>query len=275
MRIFSVVAAAAFAVALVGGGAAAKSPVAGPSAYGELGGGMLTTPFLPGQTLGVVSAAGLANLPLGDMLNFEAEGRGTSASGGSDAYSTYSDWGAYAHLYWRDPQRFAFGIFGGGSDLTARSITHGALVLGGGEAQAYLGNFTLYAQGAAFQSTAKSGWLYFNGWLARGTVRFFATPNFKLQFDGQWAAINAALNTTALTLIGSAEYRFSGTPWSVFSSVRWDQLAVQGGLQGTNTTVLVGVRGYFGAGGTLLDNDRNGPPMNVLPFPASVDLNFG
>jgi hypothetical protein len=37
---------------------------------------------------------------------------------------------------------------------------------------------------------------------------------------------------------------------------------------------MIGLRGYFGSG-TLLDNDRGGAPLDVLPFPPLYALNFG
>jgi hypothetical protein len=40
------------------------------------------------------------------------------------------------------------------------------------------------------------------------------------------------------------------------------------------TTFTFGIRGYFGSD-TLFGNDRNGAPMDVLPFPTPYALNFG
>jgi hypothetical protein len=42
----------------------------------------------------------------------------------------------------------------------------------------------------------------------------------------------------------------------------------------SSTTVLFGIRGYFGSD-SLFGNDRYGAPMEVLPFPTTYALNFG
>jgi hypothetical protein len=64
-------------------------------------------------------------------------------------------------------------------------------------------------------------------------------------------------------------------PWSAFAAVRWDDLELlAGSTSHQNATLLLGIRGYFGTG-TLLDNDRYGAPMDVLPFPVLYGMNLG
>ena len=140
--------------------------------------------------------------------------------------------------------------------------------------KAYLGDVTLYGQAGAFTSSASSGWLYFDGHFLRGTARYFATPNLRLQFDAQWASINNSDHTAAISLVGTAEYRLKNAPFSAFARIRWDGLNPDLNQDMSSTMVLFGIRGYFGSD-SLFGNDRDGAPMDVLPFPTTYALNFG
>jgi hypothetical protein len=271
-------AAAALAGLLVAASAAAvdAAPVAAPAiaGYGELGGGWTRLQAASGfsvDSLPTYAIGGVVNLPVANAWNLELEGRTFQV----DPAATFSafDTGAFAHFYYRDPMRYALGGFAGHTDLNLYGMT-GSMWTAGGEAQAYLGQLTLYGQAAAFNSTTSSGWLYFTGYFARGTARYFATPNLRLEFDAQWAHLDNSDHTDALTLIGTAEYRFSGSPFSAFATARFDQLDPALNQTYKTQTYLVGLRAYFGSG-TLLDNDRRGAPMDVLPFPPLYALNFG
>jgi hypothetical protein len=247
----------------------------GFTAYGELGGGWTDLRFANGfSTTGLttLSGAAYANLSFAERWNVEVEGRGYALdhNGNSDA----ADAGGFIHVYWRDPDRFALGAFVGYDALTLYTAQHGDMVTGGAEAQLYLGNLTLYGQAAAFRSSASTGWLYFDGYFLRGSARYFATPNLRLQFDAQWAAINNSDHTSALTLVGTAEYRPGNLPFSGFARVRWDNLDPDLNQRMDTTTYLFGLRAYFGTD-TLIGNDRNGPAFDVLPFPPLYALNFG
>ena len=270
---------AAIATVLVAGAASAKDtgqpshqPSQGPMGFGELSLGWMSTDFSTDSLL-AVSGGGYLNLPLAQQWNLEVEGRAYSANGtlGTNA----SDAGIFGHFYWREPEHFALGGFAGYTRLGLYGAQHGDMFTGGAEAQAYWGDVTVYGQAAAFTSSAAdTGWLYFNGYFVRGAARYFPTPNLRLQFDAQWATLDNTDHTNALSLVGTAEYRFSQWPLSGFASVRWDQMTPVVNRAGNNTTIMFGIRGYFGSD-TLIGNDRNGAPMDVLPFPALFALNFG
>src|SRR5258708_4453854 len=181
-------------------------------AYGELGAGItrLRGEFgFESDDLTTYSAGAYINLTLAAGLNVQVEGRGYRVDWAGNFSA--SDTGAFAHVYWRDAERFAVGGFVGQTSLSLYGML-GNMLTGGAEAQAYLGALTLYGQAAGFDSKASSGWLYFNGYFLRGAARFFATPNLRLQFDAQWARIENSDSTDALSLVGTAEYRLTGTP---------------------------------------------------------------
>jgi hypothetical protein len=244
------------------------------TAYGELGAGWARLHAASGSArdgLTTLEGAGYANLSFAERWNTEVEGRGYQIDNGGS--QPVSDSGVFAHVYWRDPEKAALGAFIG-YDALGLYGQHGDMVSGGVEGQLYFGNLTLYGQGGLFNSSASSGWLYFDGGFVRGTARYFATPNLRFQFDAQWAALNNSDHTYALTLVGTAEYRLNSLPLSGFARVRWDMLNPDLNQDMDTTTVLFGIRGYFGTD-SLIGNDRHGPAMDVLPFPPLYALNFG
>jgi hypothetical protein len=252
------------------------SPVsqANLTAYGELGAGWSHLHFANGFSvdgLTTLEGAGYANLSFAERWNIEVEGRGYQIDN-AGSYTT-SDSGVFAHLYWRDPEKASLGAFVGYDALGLYGM-RGDMLSGGVEGQLYFGNLTLYGQGGWFNSSASSGWLYFNGGFVRGTARYFATPNLRFQFDAQWAALNNSDHTNALSLVGTVEYRLTSLPLAGFARLRWDMLNPDLNQDMDTTTFLFGIRGYFGSD-SLIGNDRNGPAMDVLPFPPLYALNFG
>ncbi len=243
--------------------------------YGEAGIGVTTLSneyHISSNSFASYDAGAFVNIPFAARWNIEIEGRGNWVH--SASYGTASDAGALIHAYWRDPDHFAVGAFGGYSGLNIYTGQHGSMWTGGAEAQAYFNNLTLYGQVAGFNSTASSGWLYFNGFFIRGTARFFPTPNLRLQLDAQFANLKNTDSIDVLTLIGTAEYRLPNSFLSGFASVRWDQVNPVLNLEYDDTRFMLGIRGYFGSG-SQIDNDRHGAPMDVIPFPPLYALNFG
>jgi hypothetical protein len=241
-----------------------------PAGYGELGAGWTTGDFTA-NGLATYSAGGFLNLPFAERWNIEIEGRGYSID--PNGYGA-SDMGGFAHLYWRDVDHFALGGFAGITQLGLYGM-QGRMLTGGAEAQSYLGNLTLYGQAAAFStSRIDNGWLDFDGYFVRGSARYFATPNLLLQADAQLAEFDGFDHFAALSLRGLAEYRFSGAPFAGFASVRWDQINPDVNRPYSSTTVMFGIRAYFGSD-SIKANDRRGAPMDVMPFAPTFALNLG
>lgn len=206
-----------------------------------------------------LDAAAIANLPLSNQFNFEAEGRIYRVSNSADG-NLSSLLAAYGHLFKRTDDG-AIGGFGGIGSLSGATLQSA-----GGEAVAYWGKIDLLAQ--AGYVGLRTDHFDPDGWFARGAARLFLTPNTRLQADVQWSSVHADISEgfgyTALTVIGTAEHRFDAAPLSLFGSARWDRIDSDFGDPGDEFTVSVGLRAYFG--GTLQDNDRHGAPFDLIPI---------
>ena len=141
MRIFFLAIGAALAAnvasAADNGGPVAPVPAVTSMAagYGELGLGWTGLQFANGFSqdgLFTFSGGAYLNLPFAERWNLEVEGRGYSIDR-AGSYSA-SDIGGFAHLYWRDSERFAVGGFAG---YTAIGLygTRGEMLTAGMETQ--------------------------------------------------------------------------------------------------------------------------------------------
>lgn len=199
------------------------------------------------DTVGVFAFDGAANIPFGHLWNLQLEGRGQVLTEDGAGIANLA---GFAHVYRRDPNSHALGFYGGYEHFNFAD----AWVLGV-EGQAYFNAVTLYGQLAAVH--VESGPFSETGLLARGAIRYFVTPNFKLQGDIQYVGIDSV---DTLTLAGTLEYRFDNSPISLFGTVRHTDFDGVGDV----TAGLIGVRAYLGGSGTLFDQDRNGATMDTL-----------
>lgn len=206
------------------------------------------------DTVFVNGGEGALSLPLGDNLSIQSDIKyeyNTNATedpifGDFVFGPRYSFQGAI-HLSWRDPSRGLFGVFGGagtssfGSPGAAFNVSHNVAFVGG-EAQLYLDNITLYAQGGYVDFDPDDG---FNsdglsdGVFARGVVRWFLDNDSRVQLEGTY--LNPGFNFRS----GDAD---------IFSvGARYD--FVLAGLPVVGDTALfVGYRGTFRNG---CNNDLN------------------
>lgn len=186
------------------------------------------------------------------------------------------DYGAAGHAYWRDPSSFALGAFasirgwGGEEDL---DDLYGFRV--GPEAQLYFDRVTLYGQAYMGQLRSPEFSDPLDQWGIRGVVRYFAHEN--LRFDGELAfdsvdSFFGSGNIDTFTVAAQANYRFTGTPLTVFGRYQFEDFSVDGeGVDVDTHKFIVGLRGSFGSD-TLLEEDRSGATMDVrrsnltLPF---------
>jgi hypothetical protein len=160
----------------------------------------------------------------------------------------------------RDPDSFAVGAFGMYSSLSFGLAEY----IVGGEAQAYLGDVTLYGQ--AYWGQANNLPLVFtdgseNQWGARGVVRYFVHDN--LRFDGELAynSIVEGNRLNTVTALAQANYRFDDTPFTVFSRYQFDQVSV-GASSAKFHRFHIGLRVTMGAD-TLMAEDRYGATMDL------------
>ncbi len=216
------------------------------------------------DSFNAISGAGYANIPFPNWWNFELEARGSSVYQPGD-FTLASQVGGYGHIYWRDPSKWAAGVFGGYSNFSLFNSAANLWTLGA-EALYFWNALTLYGQGGYIWLDTDSDDAA--AVFVRAVARYFIQQNLRLQGDVQWTSlVDGGLDADILTLVGTVEYRLSQVPLSGFASVRWDSMS--GDFDVDATTFLIGIRGYLGSG-SLLDNDRNGAPLDVLPFPAVV-----
>ncbi len=185
------------------------------------------------------------------------------------------------HLFHRAHDSFLIGVFGQYGDTeTISGISHNR-VFAGAEAQAILDKITLYAQGGYQALDGGDGFSEadIEGFFGVGEVRFFATPNWKLEVRGGYSSVevsdnpfligtnNFTLNT--FTVGGGTEYRVDETMLSVFLDADYRRAetedidagfldAEQGDLR-----VLAGLKLNFGTQ-TLLERDHGGASLDPV-----------
>jgi hypothetical protein len=146
---------------------------------------------------------GLLSLPLADNLSIQSDIKyqyNSTAFENPGSAGTinhrYSYQGA-VHLSFRDPSTGLIGAFGGmgtsnlgGTELnglgalndSARTNAHFV----GGEAQVYLENITLYAQGGFVDFNSDDNDGLSDGAFVRGVFRWFVTPDSRVQLEAQY-----------------------------------------------------------------------------------------
>jgi hypothetical protein len=213
------------------------------------------------------AAGGALNVPLSGNLNIEIEAVGANIhmSGGTGPGSADLAYGrGILHGYMRN-QAWAFGIYGGFENPTAVGIW-----TIGGEAQAYLGNITLYGQ-VATNSVTIPGGDHSSFWSARGSAQLFLGQNVVVQGDIRYVSDflgegvgGGGSAVPATTFGGTIEGRMMGSPWSAFATVRHTTFDTSTGIDPV-TAGLVGFRAHVGAM-SLFQQYHQGASMNTVPF---------
>lgn len=170
-------------------------------------------------------SSGRLSLPLGTNLSIQSDFKyeyntyAFESVAKNDAYGPRYSYQGAGHLSWRDPAQGLFGLFGGvGSTAFSGFINSGGAkseyVFVGGEAQAYLDNITLYAQGGYVDFDAKSptrsGFDTLNdGLFARGVLRWFLDNGSRLQFEGTYTNVDREIAGDVDIFSAGARYDFS------------------------------------------------------------------
>lgn len=145
--------------------------------------------------------------------------------------------------------------------------------IGGVEAQAFLGDLTLYGQ-AGVSHFSDAGGEYEDGWLGTFEARYFLTPDLKVEGHAGVETLSNSGNNkgfygwnTTLTILNAgagAEYRVADTPFGLFA--RYDHYhssSNRGGDDTDDDRVLVGLKLNLDSE-TLRDRDRGG--ASLKPF---------
>lgn len=268
-----------FAVPAIAGAAAFLLPssiwaadVAGPAAepvplaiqgHLDAAAGIFRFDFLD-ENLTEIRGAARINVPVNADWNLELDGQAQSIS---QQKISGRQGGAFAHIYKRDPNAYAFGAFGGVErfDSDFFKLTQATAGL---EAQAYFASLTLYGQGWYSHLSTEEG---DTGGVfgARGEVTAYLDANTALTGDVAMAHLDADdgdFAANVYTASARAMHRITDSPIAPFAEARWDYFTAEGGHR-TTWSVLGGVRLLFDPeGSTLQSNQRTGPAMDVAHF---------
>lgn len=194
-----------------------------------------------------------------------------------------------AHLYWRNSDRGAFGIFAGagvaaGADFDS-SEESAEYYFAGAEGQYYWKNFTFGLAGGYLDSSAddSNGFdddLFLNSaWFANAEVRWYATPKVALTANVGYIsgeAFEGLVDADVLHWGAKAEYQPEEkeplTLWVAYEGRDTDFEDKFGSddVEKQVHTVKIGVTFHFGVEGSQVDQDRSGPAFNQMDYGAIV-----
>ena len=237
------------------------------SGYGEIYlGGLQVSEFGDDTDIHAGGGAGRVNIPFAEKWNVQLDGTYDRIWEDGDFIDGL---GGAVHAYYRDPQRFAVGLFATYKHYgTGFPDTNDDTV--GPEAQVYFGNLTLYGQ--AYYGKIDLDFDNPTEWGVRGVARYFVQPNLRL--DGEVAFNRVGFDFAdfdAVSLAAQTMYRFEGTPWSLFGRYQYERISAESETFNTTNKYTIGLRASFGSR-TLFDEDRNGATMDtyrsnfILPF---------
>jgi hypothetical protein len=237
----------------------ARDPFSG-HVEGYLGGVRFDADFGDAENAWVFGGNARANYALTDRWNVQGDLFGESVRFDGIALDTL---GAGGHVYWRDPNSFAAGVFASATSIGSVFSLKEYLV--GPEAQVYFGNFTLYGQ--AYFGQISADFPFFpdiDVWGGRAIARYFVHDDFRIQGEVGYRQFSQdSFETDNWTFAAQADYRFTGSPFSVFGRYQYDTFSSDAGAGELDAhKVLVGLRGTFGAE-TLKAEDRFGATMEL------------
>jgi hypothetical protein len=140
--------------------------------------------------------SGRASVPIGDnaSLQFDAEGWATFTDRGGDDEedeqgedNLQTSFSGAIHATWRDPSTGAAGIFGQLGSSNGGENENATFWLVGGEAQLYLGDFTLYGQGGYFEADDETeDNVITDAFFLRGVGRWSLHPMPRIEGEFSW-----------------------------------------------------------------------------------------
>ncbi len=197
---------------------------------------------------------------------------------------------AAAHLFFRQPDSWLVGVFAQYGvtsldfDFLGLDIDRGYLGL---EGQAYLGAFTLYAQGGYATADfggylgGPGGGVDGDGFFLNGQVRWFAAPNWMiagvagyqtLEFDGVGGLGGGGGDIDVWNVGLNTEYRLDNSPISLTLSYDYSNTDFGGGFETDENRVMAGIKLNLGTQ-TLIERDRAGASLDPVR-PATMVLGF-
>jgi hypothetical protein len=187
------------------------------------------------------------------------------------------------HGFYRESDKFLVGGFVqiGRDDVSYNSTSEGKIdrAYVGGEAQVYLDNLTLYGQAGMQQLDFGGGSsmsIGLNGWFANAEVRYFLTPNLRIEARAGFSTLDFEILSATfdtVTIGAGVEYKLDSLPLSLFAKYDYSTTSAEA-MMSSDATIgshrfLVGARFALGED-SLLDRDRNGASLR----PVQADNGF-
>ena len=226
----------------------------------------------------VSSTSGRLSIPLGTSFALQADGAveySSNAVFGSQQDDLFqSSYLLGGHMSWRNPSAGFLGGFAafGGGDHDDDDTPYADFFAVGGEAQLYLDEMTLYIQAGYLDSSNDNDFIR-NAGFARGVLRWFFTPDNRLQTELSYVAGTSdsggdAADATVLEWSVRYDTVLPNVPilgdTNVFIGYRGSDFNKDGPDPGgfTDHTVLLGVAHSFGAG-SVKEMDRTGVTLDL------------
>lgn len=229
-----------------------------------------------------LSSTSAYNIPIWNSFSIQIDGVGEYYTGLNGHADVKNNSAVGLHLSYRDPGRGLIGIFGGYAWSKLKS-GHDAdkyeMAMIGAEAQAYLGNLTLYAQAGYGNNTKGASGEGFNeGWFVRGVGRYFFTPNTKLEAEISYAEADPYID-------GNDKGKFTGwgvsldhklfdvRSYPVYGTLGYRGAYYDATTEGDHATEHVfkaGIKVLFGAN-SLKQNDRYGATLDLPMLPVRAN----
>jgi hypothetical protein len=216
---------------------------------------------------------GRVNIPYdGTKANLQLDffGDGSLHDAASQSLGSRGNFGAGAHINWRDSSEGLLGIFAAtGRVWDIYGGNNSPAMMAGLEGQYYCGPWTLYGQAGYMDSSG--GYFMQNAGFVRGLVSYYAGP--KLKVTGGVGYIDGELygaNATAWTWQADAEYWF-GKSVPVAFTLKYEGRDAQVEFSSSfkselnSNAVSVGLSFYFG-GGSIEEADKNGAGTEIPNF---------
>lgn len=223
------------------------------------------------------SITGMArvNLPYSDRINLQLDlfGDGSLDSGiFSGKGSGYGNFGAGAHINWRDPAQGLLGIFAATGRLWDVFPTNNSpAVMAGLEGQYYCGQWSFYGQAGYMDS---DGFFMENAGFLRGLASYYATPKLKIRgglayIDGEAQFGPGTVNATAWAWEAGGEYWF-GRTMPIAVTLKYQGRDTEEHVSPFNPSlntseVTLGLTFLFG-GDSIEDADKNGNSTEIPNF---------
>lgn len=235
----------------------------------------------PDDTVFANGGEGLLSLPLGENLSIQSDVKYEYNEYALEDANFNDPWGprysfqGAVHLSWRNPTTGLFGVFGGVGTSGFNPGGRHDIRFVGGEAQFYLNDITFYGQGGYLDFAERSGFTSLDeGLFARGALRWFLSPDSRLQLEATYADVDYSNNNGSTEWISGEvryDFTFAGAPvvgdvpiYIAYRGTHRDNCTFNGGDDVTDHTIMIGTSYSFS--GDRITVDRQGATLDTPDF---------